>query len=107
MTEETKTDGRKARRGRSRERIVQAAFLLVERGNWRPSVKDIAAQAGVSVRTVFDIFGTLDDVYEELMRTRGDDLKEILYHAGRGTAGGALYIVLMGRSEQPAQEETV
>lgn len=103
MTEGIK-DGRFERRKRSREWIIEAAFLLVQRGNWRPSVKDIAAQAGVSVRTVFDIFGTLEDVYEELMRTHGNDLKEILYHAGRGTVGGVLYIVLMGRTEQSQGE---
>jgi AcrR family transcriptional regulator len=113
MTEGIK-DGRRDRRKRSRERIVEAAFLLVQRGNWRPSVKDIAAQAGVSVRTVFDIFGTLDDVYEELMRNYSISLRHMINDVQRNDPNHGMLVlrlILMGRlpvaAANPPQEETV
>jgi len=108
MTGEIRGDGRNARRNRSRERILQAAFLLVERGNWRPSVKDIAKQAGVSVRTIFDIFGTLDDVYEAVLASYGPHLRSLVGAVINGnTPNGLLRIILMGRlpaTEQSQQE---
>lgn len=101
MTEEIKGDGRHNRRKRSRERIIGAAFLLVQRGNWRPSVVEIAAQAGVSVRTVFDIFGSLNDVYEELMRgENGADFRRMLLRIAQNDASNwnhILHIIFMGR----------
>lgn len=107
-------DGRKARRSRSRERIVEAAFLIVQRGNWRPSAADIAKQAGVSVRTVFDIFGTLDDVYEELMRAYSTSLRYIYASAidsvvVTADADITVRLILMGRLPAAAesQEESV
>jgi len=110
MTDEVKGDGRKARRKRSRDGIVQATLLLVERGNWRPSVKDIAAQAGVSVRAVFDIFGTLDDVYEELMRTHSASLRYIYANAINAVVVAAdaditVRLILMGRLPVAAEQQ--
>lgn len=111
MMEEIKGDGRHNRRKRSRERIIEAAFLLVQRGNWRPSVKDIATQAGVSVRTVFDIFGSLEGVYEELMRDYGTSLRYIYNGALASSivvaadADITVRLILMGRMPVAAEQQ--
>ena len=102
MTDEVRGDGRNNRRKRSRERIIEAAFLLVQRGNWRPSVKEIAAQAGVSVRTVFDIFGSLDDVYEELMQKHGREINNNLCYLPWSVVS---YIIFIGRLPAAAEQQ--
>ena len=109
MTDEVKGDGRKGRRDKSREAIVCAALSLIHHGNWRPSVKEIAAAAAVSVRTVFSIFGTLDDVYEELIRFHGTSLQETFdQNAQEMGAHGALRIVLIGSLwKTPKKQEPV
>lgn len=111
MTDDAKSDGRRDRRARSRERIIEATFLIVQRGNWRPTVTEIAAQAGVSVRTVFDIFGTIEGVYEELMRTRGLALRYTYADAINAVvvavdADITVRLILMGRLPvtEPQQE---
>ncbi len=101
MTEGIK-DGRRDRRKRSRERIVEAAFLLVQRGNWRPSVVEIAAQAGVSVRTVFDIFGSLEAVYEELMLYHSHFLRGVVMST---SFNEIVYLPLMGRLPVAAEQQ--
>lgn len=108
MTEGIK-DGRRDRRKRSRERIVEAAFLLIQRGNWRPSVVEIAAQAGVSVRTVFDIFGSLEGVYEELMCAHNYELYTAIHRLMRNSheapASIILPLIFMGRLPVAAEQQ--
>lgn len=52
----TSTDGRTARSERTRHAIVDALFALLEAGNLRPTAAEIADQAGVSERSVFQHF---------------------------------------------------
>ena len=106
MTDEIRGDGRNARRNRSRERIVLAAFDIVMGGNWRPSVKEIAARAGVSVRTVFDIFGTIDDGYEALIRAPMVSLYALMQNVtltpdGRMGQRRILSLIFMGKTPVP------
>jgi AcrR family transcriptional regulator len=49
-------DGRVARGIRTRHSIVEATIELIESGNPRPTSKEVAHQAGVSVRLVFHHF---------------------------------------------------
>lgn len=58
-------DGRRLRRDRNREAVVQALLELYREGNLAPSADDIAAQAGISARSLFRYF---DDV-DSLVRT--------------------------------------
>jgi AcrR family transcriptional regulator len=58
-------DGRRARRERSRQAVVDAMLdLIMERGT-PPPVDELAARAGVSVSSVFRYFDTLDDLQRE------------------------------------------
>lgn len=53
-------DGRHARTVRSRDAVVNAVLELVEESGRRPSVEEVSARAGVSERTIFRIFESLD-----------------------------------------------
>ena len=58
-------DGRRLRRDRNREAVVQALLDLYRAGNLAPSTDEIAEQAGISSRSLFRYF---DDV-DALVRT--------------------------------------
>lgn len=53
------TDGRRARRHRSRDVAVDALLDLLNEGVTRPTAQQVAERSGVSLRTIFRIF---DDV---------------------------------------------
>jgi AcrR family transcriptional regulator len=46
-------DGRRARGERTRLRVVEALLDLVEEGTLRPTAQEVAARAGVALRTVY------------------------------------------------------
>lgn len=56
---EVTADGRASRAARTREAIVDALLTLNDQGNLQPSARDIAAEAGVALRTLYVHF---DDV---------------------------------------------
>jgi TetR/AcrR family transcriptional regulator of autoinduction and epiphytic fitness len=58
-------DGRHARRQRSREAIVSAAFELILEGKGPPSAEDVAERAGVSVSSIFRNFEGLADIQQQ------------------------------------------
>ena len=58
-------DGRRARRERSREAIIDAVFGLISDGKVPPTVDDVAERAGVSVSSVFRNFDGLDDLQRQ------------------------------------------
>lgn len=55
-------DGRRARRERGRQAVVDAAFALILEGKIPPSAQDVAERAGVSVSSVFRNFDGLADL---------------------------------------------
>ena len=55
-------DGRRARRGRNREAVVDALLELFREGELNPSVAAVAERSGVSLRSVFRYFDDLDDM---------------------------------------------
>lgn len=55
---EVALDGRSERRRRSRLAVIHALVALASEGNARPSTAEIAARAGLSPRSVGQIFGT-------------------------------------------------
>lgn len=59
-------DGRRQRSERSRKDIVAAMFKLVRAGEMNPSAAQVAAAAGVGLRTVFRHFDEMDSLYREL-----------------------------------------
>lgn len=49
-------DGRRARRERSRQAVVDALLALLREGQPVPSVRDVAERAGVTERTLFNLY---------------------------------------------------
>lgn len=56
-------DGRRARAARTRDNIVSSALALIDAGDLRPTAAAIAARAGLSVRSVFQHFADLEDLF--------------------------------------------
>ncbi len=56
-------DGRKARSLRTREAIVDATLDLIQAGHLRPTAAEIAERGGLSVRSIFQHFGDLEDLF--------------------------------------------
>ncbi|MDE2361702.1 MAG: TetR family transcriptional regulator [Hyphomicrobiales bacterium] len=63
---EPQADGRRARSDRSRAKIVAAMLDLVGAGNVSPNAAEVAAAAGVGLRTVFRHFDDMDSLYREI-----------------------------------------
>jgi AcrR family transcriptional regulator len=60
-------DGRRARRERGRQAVVEAAFALILEGKAPPSAQDVADRAGVSVSSVFRNFDGLADLQRQAL----------------------------------------
>ncbi len=58
-------DGRHARSERSRDAVLAAVIDLFEQGVPRPTARQIAARAGVALRTVYRHFDDLDTLFAE------------------------------------------
>lgn len=59
---EPASDGRRLRRERNREAVVDALLDLYRDGNLRPSAAEVAERAGLSPRSLFRYFEDLDDL---------------------------------------------
>jgi TetR/AcrR family transcriptional regulator of autoinduction and epiphytic fitness len=59
------TDGRAARAARTREAVVEALLALIDEGRPRPTAREIADRAGVSLRSVYVHFDDLEDLFTE------------------------------------------
>lgn len=66
MVPVTQVDGRVTRGARNREAIVGALLACYEAGDLRPSVPEIAARAGVSVRSVHNHFVDVEAMRAEV-----------------------------------------
>jgi len=79
-------DGRRARRDRNRDTVVEALLDLYRSGNLAPTVAEVAQRSGVSHRSVFRYFEDLDELYRvgiEKNRSTFEHLVPIR-HFGRG-----------------------
>src|SRR5262245_22771923 len=63
LTDEA-VDGRRLRRDRNREAVVQALLALYREGDLSPSTDDVAARAGISARSLFRYFDDVDTLVE-------------------------------------------
>ncbi|CAN5389785.1 hypothetical protein BH23ACT3_BH23ACT3_14390 [soil metagenome] len=72
----TSVDGRRARRQRNREAVVDALLAFYREGELSPSTDQIAARAGLSPRSLFRYF---DDV-DELCRIAIDHQRDRIQH---------------------------
>jgi AcrR family transcriptional regulator len=57
------TDGRSARSQRTRTAVVDALLGLIREGDLRPTAREIAERAGVSLRSVYVHFDDLEDLF--------------------------------------------
>jgi AcrR family transcriptional regulator len=77
-------DGRSARSARTREAVVTAALTLVRTGNPRPTAKEIAARAGISLRSVYVHFDDLDDLFAAVGARQAEEVAHLLYAVDAG-----------------------
>jgi AcrR family transcriptional regulator len=56
-------DGRSARSQRTREAVVDALLALIRDGNPRPTAREIADRANISLRSVYVHFDDLEDLF--------------------------------------------
>jgi AcrR family transcriptional regulator len=61
-------DGRRARSERSRAAVVDAMLGFARDGVYEPTSIEIAARAGITQRTLFRHFGTVDDIFVALVQ---------------------------------------
>jgi TetR/AcrR family transcriptional regulator of autoinduction and epiphytic fitness len=57
------TDGRLLRANRTRDNVVDALLTLIEQGNLRPTAREIAEQAGVSLRSLYVHFDDVEALF--------------------------------------------
>jgi TetR/AcrR family transcriptional regulator, regulator of autoinduction and epiphytic fitness len=76
--DEAAIDGRVQRGARNRAAIVDALLALLEEGDPKPSSSDIAARAGLSVRSVFQHYDDLETLYGALIERQTEFVLEIL-----------------------------
>jgi len=80
VTAAQKIDGRTARARRTREAIVDAVLGLLDAGDLRPSVEDIAARAGVSPRSIFQHFGDRETLLGAVGMRQTERVSQIVEH---------------------------
>jgi TetR/AcrR family transcriptional regulator, regulator of autoinduction and epiphytic fitness len=72
-------DGRTARSARTRAAVVTAVLDLVRAGNPRPTAKEIAARAGISLRSVYVHFDDLDDLFLAAGARQTEEVAHLLH----------------------------
>jgi TetR/AcrR family transcriptional regulator of autoinduction and epiphytic fitness len=60
-----RTDGRRARRDRSRDLAIDALLDLLGEGVIRPTAQQVAERSGVSLRSIFRIFDDVETLHTE------------------------------------------
>ena len=58
----TEVDGRRLRRDRNRDAVIDALLALFESGSYQPTTDEIAERAGLSPRSLFRYFDDVDDL---------------------------------------------
>lgn len=70
-------DGRRARRQRNRQAVVDAILALYAEGNLDPNSDEISARAGLSPRSLFRYFDDVDDLCRSAIATRERELRPL------------------------------
>ncbi len=71
-------DGRTIRGQRTQRAVVNAALDLVEEGNIRPTAEQVAARAGVSLRTVYQHFRDRESLFRTAWELRIEQIADHL-----------------------------
>lgn len=75
---EVSEDGRSARSQRTRDAVVESLLAWLRDGNVRPTAKDIADRAGISVRSVYVHFDDLDDLFCAAAQRQGQEIAGLI-----------------------------
>ena len=98
MTTETPAaDGRRQRSRDNRARIVEAMLALVAEGDPTPGAEQVAARAGVGLRTVFRHFKDMDSLYGEMAVPIEAELRAIIARPLKATGWRERVVELVGR----------
>jgi AcrR family transcriptional regulator len=83
----TELDGRRARRDRNREAVVDALLELFREGDLNPSVAVVAERSGVSLRSVFRYFDDLEEMARIAIARHQEKVQHLfpLPNLGEGT----------------------
>ena len=90
------TDGRNLRLQRNRTNMLEAGVFFAQEGNWRPTVRQIANRANVSVRSFFQHFKNLEAYNAVLLENYQMSLRAAF--ACDSDPDGALRIAVRGRA---------
>jgi AcrR family transcriptional regulator len=71
-------DGRRQRSETSRKRIVRAMLELIGAGDISPGADNVAARAGLGLRTVFRHFENMETLYQEINAAMTAELRPVL-----------------------------
>lgn len=73
-----RVDGRVLRGRRNREAVVTSFVALLEEGDLKPTGRSIAARAGVSLRSVFQHFEDLEQIFAEAGQLEARKVRHLL-----------------------------
>ena len=71
-------DGRRARRGRNREAVVDALLDLFREGQLSPTAAAVAERSGVSLRSVFRYFDDVDEMGRIAIERHAETTRDLL-----------------------------
>jgi TetR/AcrR family transcriptional regulator of autoinduction and epiphytic fitness len=72
------TDGRSARAARTRDAVVEALLSLLDDGNFRPTARQVADRAGVSLRSVYVHFDDLEDLFTAAAHRHFERMRDLI-----------------------------
>jgi len=72
------TDGRSARAARTRDAVVEALLSLLDDGNFRPTARQVAERAGVSLRSVYVHFDDLEDLFSAAAHRHFERVRDLI-----------------------------
>jgi TetR/AcrR family transcriptional regulator, regulator of autoinduction and epiphytic fitness len=72
------TDGRSARAARTRDAVVEALLSLLDDGNFRPTARQVAERAGVSLRSVYVHFDDLEDLFTAAAHRHFERVRDLI-----------------------------
>ena len=91
--QDSEQDGRVRRRLRNRGAILDALLELYGEGHLRPSIRQVAARAGLTARSVHQHFRDLESLVAALAERQSEDHRRLYRPAPvRGTQPKAPYV---------------
>jgi len=94
-------DGRRARRDRNREKVVDALLDLYREGQLAPAISVVAERSGVSHRSVFRYFEDLDQLCRVAIERQSASVAHLLEidQPGEGTLAQRIESIVANRSD--------